>query len=442
MPQTAAPPTPPAPPARPTAFVGARLVDPASGYDGPGCVVIADGRIAEVVRAPALDGLSPDIIAHDCAGALLIPGLVDIRVKTGEPGAEPKETLKSAARAAAAGGVTSIVLQPDTDPVVDEPAVVDFILRRARDIGLVHVYPAGAATKGLKGSGMAEIGLMREAGAVYITDADHIIVDSLVMRRVMAYAASFGAIVAHRPADPYLSAGAAATEGEFAARLGLPGVSVMAEKIMLERDLALAELTGARLVVDQISCAAALESLKRAKDRGVKVWASASINHLTFNEIDIGDYSTFYKLNPPLRSEDDRQALIEALASGLIDVVVSAHCPAPAEDKRLPFEEAAPGAVGLETLLPAILALHHDERAPLIDLIGAVTSRPARLLDLNAGRIAVGAPADLVLCDMGAPVVIDADRLLSKSKNSPFDGRRLQGRVLRTVVGGREVWGG
>ncbi len=428
------------PVSQPIAFVNARLVDPASGYDGPGCAVIEDGVIADVIRGPAIDGLSPDIDMVDCEGVLLAPGLVDLRVKTGEPGSEPKETLKSAARAAAAGGVTSVVLQPDTDPVVDEPAMVDFIQRRARDIGLVHVYVAGAATKGLDGRTMAEIGLMREAGALYITDADRPIVDSLVMRRVMAYAAGFGAFVAHRPADPYLSAGAAATEGEFAARMGLPAVSVMAERIMLERDLALAELTGAPLLVDQISCAESLESLKRAKDKGVKVWATASINHLTFNELDIGDYRTFYKLTPPLRAEDDRQALIEALASGLIDVIVSAHAPAPAEDKRLPFEEAAPGAVGLETLLPALLALHHDERAPLIDLIAAVTLKPAEVLGLDAGRIAKGRPADLVLCDINAPVVIYSDRLLSKSKNSPFDGRKLQGRVLRTLVGGREVY--
>jgi dihydroorotase len=428
------------PPPPPAAYLNARLVDPASGYDGPGCVLVADGVIADVVHRPGLEGLSSDIASIDCGGALLAPGLVDIRVKTGEPGSEPKETLKSAARAAAAGGVTSMVLQPDTDPVVDEPAMVDFIQRRARDIGLVHVYVAGAATKHLEGRNMAEIGLMREAGAVYITDADRPIVDSLVMRRVMAYAKGFGALVAHRPADPYLSAGAAATEGEFAARMGLPGVSVMAERIMLERDLALAELTGAPLLVDQISSAEGLESLKRAKDKGVKVWASASINHLTFNELDIGDYRTFYKLNPPLRAEDDRQALIEALASGLIDLIVSAHAPAPAEDKRLPFEEAAPGAVGLETLLPALLALHHDERAPLLDLIAAVTLKPAELLALDAGRIAKGRPADLVFCDIDAPVVIESHKLLSKSKNSPFDGRKLQGRVLRTLVGGREVY--
>ncbi|MDR3511618.1 MAG: dihydroorotase [Caulobacteraceae bacterium] len=423
----------------PTAFLNARLVDPESGYDGPGCLIVADGVVADVVHRPDYDGLPHDVEVIDCEGAMLAPGLVDLRVKTGEPGAEPKETLKSAARAAAAGGVTSIVVQPDTDPVVDEPSVVDFILRRARDIGLVRVYPAGAATKGLEGRKMAEIGLMREAGAVYVTDVDRPVVDSLVMRRVLSYARGFDTLVAHRPADPYLTAGAAANEGEFAARLGLPGAPAMAERIMLERDLALAELTGARLLVDQVSCIEGLESLRRAKDKGVKVWASASINHLTFNELDIGDYRTFYKLSPPLRTEDDRQALIEALAEGLIDVVVSAHAPEPAEEKRLPFDEAAPGAIGLETLLPALLTLAHEDRVGLVDLIRAVTLKPAQLLGLDAGRLSAGSPADLVLCDIGAPVVIDADRLTSKSKNSPFDGRRLQGRVILTMVGGRVV---
>jgi len=315
--------------------------------------------------------------------------------------------------------------------------VVDFILRRARDIGLAKVYPAGAATKGLEGRQMAEIGLMREAGCVMITDVDRTVVDSLVLRRVMTYARGFGAPIAHRPADPWLSASASAHEGEFAARLGLAGVPAAAERIMLERDLALAELTGARLIVDQVSTAGALESLARAKARGADVHATVSINHLSFNELDIGDYRTFYKLIPPLRAEEDRQALIEALASGLIDVVVSAHAPAPAEDKRLPFDEAAPGAVGLETLLPALLALHHDDRMPLIDLIATVTVKPARLLGLDAGAVQPGAPADLVLCDIGAPIRIDAAKLISKSKNSPFDGRSLQGKLLATLVDGR-----
>jgi len=421
------------------AILNARLIDPASDYDGPGAVLVEDGRIAEVIRgthavAPA------GIRVIDADGRCLTPGLIDIRVKTGEPGAEPKETLKSAALAAAAGGVTSIVVQPDTSPAVDDPSVVDFILRRARDIELVHVYPAGAATKGLAGERMAEIGLMRDAGCVYVTDADHPIVNSKVFRRLLAYARSFGVLVAHRPADPWLSAGAAATEGELAGRMGLPSVPPIAEKIMLERDLALVELTGGRLLVDQITTAWALESLERGKGRGLDVTATTSINHLSFNEVDIGDYRTFCKVDPPLRGEDDRQAVIEALASGLIDIVVSAHAPAPAEDKRLPYDEAAPGAVGLQTLLPALLAFHHEGRIPLIDLMRTVTSRPAELLGLPAGRLAKGAPADLVLCDLNAPMIVDLADLKSKSKNSPFDGRRLQGVVRTTLVDGRVVY--
>ena len=425
---------------RPTAFVNARLLDPASGYDGPGALIVTEGVIADVVRGQAPGALSPDLEIVDVGGKALLPGLVDIRVKTGEPGAEPKETLKSAGLAAAAGGVTSIVVQPDTHPVADDPAVVDFILRRARDIELVHVYPAGAATKGCLGERMAEIGLMHEAGCVYITDVDRPIVNTKVLQRVLAYAKAFGVLVAHRPADPWLSAGAAATSGEFAARMGLPSVHAIAEKIMLERDLALVEVTGAQLIVDQITTAAALESLKRGQDKGLPVVATTSINHLSFNEIDIGDYRTFCKVEPPLRSEDDRQAVIEAIASGQIAVVVSAHAPAPAEDKRLPYDEAAPGAVGLQTLLPALLAFHHEGRIPLLDLIRPVTCAPADLLGLPAGRLAKGAPADVVLCDLAAPLVIDADKLMSKSKNSPFDGRMLQGKVLRTLVDGRTVY--
>ena len=425
---------------RPIAFVNARLVDPASGYDGPGALIAENGLIAEATHEVGFTDLSPDIRQIDCNGAMLAPGLIDLRVKTGEPGAEPKETLKSAARAAAAGGVTSIVVQPDTDPAVDDPSVVDFILRRARDIELVHVYPAGAATKGLAGQAMAELGLMHDAGCVYVTDADRPIVDSKVMRRLLAYAGALDLLVAHRPADPWLTDGAAATESEFAGRMGLPAAPAAAEKIMLERDAALVELTGARLLVDQVSAACALESLARAKDRGLPMLATASINHLTFNELDIGDYRTFWKLVPPLRSEDDRQALIEGLVSGLVDIVVSAHAPAPAEDKRLPFEEASPGSIGLETLLPALLALFHDERVPLLRLIETVTLAPAKAIGLAAGRLAVGAPADLVLCDLAAPRVIDAEKLTSKSKNSAFDGRHLQGQVLMTLVDGRVVY--
>ena len=425
---------------RAIAFQGARLVDPESGYDGPGALLVVEGVIVRVNHGADLTDLPAGVHVIDAHGALLCPGLIDLRVKTGEPGNEPKETLKSAARAAAAGGVTSIVVQPDTHPVVDDPAVVDFILRRSRDIELVHVYPAGAATRNCDGKAMAEIGLMNEAGCVYVTDADRPIVDSKVMRRLLAYAGGLGVLVAHRPADPWLTEGAAATESEFSGRQGLPSEPVAAETIMLERDIALVELTGARLMVDQISAAAPLDSLARAKAKGLPIIATASINHLTFNEFDIGDYRTFCKLTPPLRGEDDRQALIEAVASGLIDIVVSAHAPAPPEEKRLPYDEAAPGAVGLETLLPALLTLYHEERASLLRLIETVTLAPARAIGLAAGRLAVGAPADLILVDIDAPRVIDASALISKSKNSAFDGRRLQGRVLMTLVDGRVVF--
>ncbi len=421
------------------ALVNARLLDPESGHDGPGCVVVSDGVIAEVQKGPQLDAGSSEMRVVDCDGAALAPGLIDVRVRTGEPGAEHKESLASVGQAAAAGGVTTLVLQPDTDPPVDEPAMVDFILRRARDLELVNFHVAGAATRALRGERMAEIGLMAEAGAIYFTDADRVIANSKVMRRVLSYAGAFNALVAHRPADPWLSEGAAATEGELAARLGLPSVPAVAERIMLERDLALVELTGARFLVDQVSTADSLESLRRAKDKGLEVSASCSINHLSFNELDVGDYRTFARLDPPLRPEQDRQALIAAVAEGLVDVVVSAHAPAPAGEKRRPFSEASPGAVGVETLLPALLSLHHEAGVDLLDLLRTVTHGPAQLLGLPGGRIAAGAPADLVLIDIDAPVAVDAARLRSKSRNSPFDGRRLQGEVLLTLVGGRIV---
>jgi len=421
------------------AILNARLLDPATDYDGPGAVLIKDGRILEVVRGGATQ-VPAGVEVVDADGKCLAPGLIDIRVKTGEPGAEPKETLKSASLSAAAGGVTTIVIQPDTDPAVDDPAMVDFIQRRGAALNLVNVFAAGAATRNRDGQRMAEIGLMDEAGALYFTDGDRIIANSRTLQRVMSYAAAFNALIACRPADPWLSEGAVATSGELATRLGLSGAPAIAERIQLERDLALVEQTGARFLVDQISTAGALETLARARAKGLEVAASVSINHLCFNEIDIGDYRTFYRLDPPLRPETDRQALIEAVRDGLIDVITSAHAPAPAEDKRRPFAEAAPGAIGLETLLSAALMLHHEDGLDLLDILRPLTHGPASLLGLDSGVLAEGAPADLVLFDANAPVVIDAAKLKSKSKNSPFDGRRLQGKVLGTWVGGRKVF--
>ena len=428
-------------PSNTLAILNARLLDPATDYDGPGAVLVEDGRIIEVIHgggavAPA------GVTVVDAGGLCLSPGLIDIRVKTGEPGAEPKETLKSASLSAAAGGVTTIVIQPDTDPAIDDPAMIEFILRRGAALGLVNVRAAGAATRARDGVHMAELGLMEEAGALYITDVERVIANTRTLQRVMSYAAAFNALISCRPADPWLSEGAVATSGELATRLGLSSAPAIAERIQLERDLALVEQTGARFLVDQISTEGALETLARARARGLEVAASVSINHLCFNEIDIGDYRTFYRLDPPLRPESDRQALIEAVRDGLIDAITSAHAPAPAEDKRRPFAEATPGAVGLETLLPAALTLHHEDGLALLDILRPLTQGPATLLGLDAGVLAVGAPADLILFDPGAPVVVEADRLKSKSKNSPFDGRRLQGKIRSTWVSGRRIFEG
>lgn len=416
---------------------GARIVDPASRTDAVGNVLIVDGVIAEIgakAKAPA------GVESIDAAGQTLIPGLVDMRVVIGEPGAEHKETLKSAGRAAAAGGVTTMVVMPNTDPVIDDISLVDFIKRRGEARAGVRVLPSAALTKHLDGEFMTEIGLLSDAGAVLFSNGDRAIVDSRVLRRALAYSKAFCALIAHRPEDPFLAKGGVAHESALAARLGLSGVPAAAERIYAERDCALAELTGGRLLLDMLSSAAALEPLRRAKAAGVKVHASVSVHHLTLNELELNDYRTFAKFSPPLRSEDDRQALIAGVRDGLIDVIVSGHDPRPPEEKRLPYDEAAFGASALETLLPAALSLHHNDDVPLMDVIAAMTVRPADLLGLPQGRLARGAPADMALLDLDAPFKFDAEKMLSKCRNTPFDGRLMQGRVLRTIVGGETVF--
>lgn len=420
------------------AIYNARLIDPATGMDDKGGVLIENGVIidvgAGVTKTTAAD------VKIDAKGKALAPGLIDLRVKTGEPGAENKETLQTASDAAAAGGVTTFVVMPDTDPVIDSVALVDFIKRRADGVAKVKVHPAAGLTLGLDGAKMSEIGLIREAGAAFFTNGDKPVEDAGVLRRAMSYAASFNALVTSRPDTPALSKNTVMNAGAFAARLGLRGAPPEAEWIALERDLMLAETTGVRLLVDCISTARSLAAIERARKAGVKVTCSVASYSLFFNELDVGDYLTYCKVQPPFRTESDRMALIDGLKRGVIDAVVSAHDPQPTEDKRLPIADASFGAVGLETLLPALLSIAVREEIPLATALKPVTSGPADLLGLPQGRLAVGAPADLVLFDAAAPWACDRDDLSSRSKNSPFDGRKLEGRVLRTWVNGATVF--
>ena len=421
----------------PTHFINARLIDPVALTEAIGSLTIRDGLII------ATDGAAPTgATVIDCGGACLAPGIIDVGVKVSEPGERHKESFRSAGRAAAAGGVTTIVTRPDTLPAIDTPETLEFVRRRAEAESPVTVLPMAALTKGRQGREMTEIGFLLDAGAVAFTDGDHVVTDTKVLSRALTYARSLDALVIGHPQDPGLSAGACVTTGKFASLRGLPGVSPMAERMALDRDIALLEMTGARYHADQITTARALPALERAKRNGLDITAGVSIHHLTLNDMDVADYRTFFKLTPPLRSETDRQAVIQAVAEGLIDIVCSMHTPQDEESKRLPFEQAAAGAVGLQTLLPAALRLVHAGQIDLPRLFRALALNPAHLLRLPAGRLSEGAPADLVLFDPDAPFVLDRSTLLSKSKNTPFDGTRLQGRVLGTWVGGTRVHGG
>src|SRR6202158_3933274 len=357
---------------RPILLANARILDPSRNLDIDGDLLIADGMIREAKRGIGAAGVPEGTEVIDCKGKLVAPGLIDMRAFVGEPGAEYRETIASASQAAAAGGVTTIVCQPDTSPAIDDPAIVDFILRRARDTAIVHVQPMAALTKGLRGEEMAEIGLLKAAGAIAFTDGAKSVTNAQVMRRALTYARDFDALIVHHTEDPDMVGEGVMNEGEFAARLGLIGAPKAAETIMLERDMRLVALTEGRYHAASITCAESLEVLRRAKDAGLGVTASASINHLTLNEVDVGSYRTFCKLTPPLRAEDDRSALVAALAAGLIDVVLSDHNPQDVEGKRLPFAEASPGAIGLETMLAAGLRLVHGGDVALSALLKAM----------------------------------------------------------------------
>lgn len=423
-----------------TVFQRARIVDPSRGLDEVGTVIVEGKKIVASGAAALNQGVPEGSEIVDCAGKAIIPGLVDGRVFIGEPGGEHRETIASASIAAAAGGVTSIIMMPDTDPVIDNVALVEFVLRTAKETACVNVFPAAAITKGLEGHEMTEFGLLREAGAVAFTDGRHTIANSLMMRRALTYARDFGAVIAHETQDADLASSGVMNEGLYASWLGLSGIPREAETIPLERDLALARLTRSNYHAAKISTAMAANAVSRAKADGAKVTAGVSINSLSLNENDVGEYRTFFRLAPPLRAEDDRIAMVEALKNGTIDIIVSSHDPQDVDTKRLPFADAAVGAIGLETLLAVALRLHQNDDVPLLRVIEALSTAPAKLFGLPGGTLKPGSIADLALVDLGEPWIVREADIRSRSKNTCFEGARLQGKVLKTMVAGRTVF--
>ena len=427
--------------ARPLAMLNARLLDPATKRDEPGGLLIQDGLIVEVGAQVKAHRLSDDFERIDAGGHCLAPGLIDMRVQLREPGEEHKETIATASAAAAAGGVTSMVCLPNTDPVIDTVAGVEFIARRARETRLSKIYCYGAVTKGLAGKDLVEIGLLSESGALAFTDGLAAVADARVMSRALNYARCFGALIIQHPEEPRLAEGGVMNAGELSTRLGLPGIPRQAEVMMIERDLHLLEMAGGgRYHVAHVSTAIAVEAIRQARRRGLSLTCDTAPPYFALNENEVGDYRTFAKLSPPLRSEDDRRAIAAAVADGTIDCIASDHAPHDQESKRVPFAQAGAGVIGLETLLPISLELHHRDGLTLLDLLTRLTLAPATLLGLPQGRLAKGAPADLLLFDLQRAYKLDAAKFRSKSKNSAFDGRPVEGCVLRTIVDGRTVF--
>ena len=417
-------------------IANARVVDPAAQRDAPGAIYVADGKIAALDRAP--DGFRADETI-DAKGLVACPGLVDLSARLREPGYEYKATLESELRAAAAGGVTSLACPPDTDPVLDEPGLVEMLTRRARSLDLARVHPIGALTVGLKGERLAEMAELAQAGCVGFFQGNAPLPDTATLLQAMRYASTFGYTVWLRPEDPYLAAGGVAHEGEVATRLGLAPIPSVAETVALRTIIELMTYTGARVHLARLSSAAGVALVDRARRKGVPITCDVAVHHLHLCDRDLGDFDAQCRLSPPLRDPSDRDALRAAAARGAIDAVCSDHSPVDDDAKQVPFGEAEPGATGLELLLPLTLQWGNELGLSLVDALAAVTYRPARVLGIEAGTLRQGAPADVCLYDPRKPWVVQPAALASQGKNTPYQGIELTGRVVRTLVGGRTV---
>jgi dihydroorotase len=420
-----------------TLIKGAYVVDPSQDIDGIFDILIVDGKI-DAVREGLTAPKDAEII--NATGKHVFPGLVDARVYVGEPGGEHRETIASASKSAAAGGVTSFIMMPETDPVIDDVALVDFVRRASRDDAEVRIYPAVSVTKGFEGRELTEVGLLQEAGAVMLTEGKRSLNNNQTLKRALTYARDFDMVISLETIDPDLSSNGVMNSGLNATHLGLSGIPREAEIIPLERDLRIAALTKGNYHAAKISTSDSAEAIAKYKREGNSVTCGVSINHLTLNENDIGRYRTYLRLAPPLRDEDDRQAMIRALADGTIDIIVSSHDPHDVDDKRHPFAEAAEGAIGLETLFAAAMRLYHNEEVTLTRLIDALSTRPAKIFGLPGGTLKPGSDADLIIADLDTPWVVHEEDIVSRSKNTPFEGERFSGKILQTIVDGRTIY--
>jgi dihydroorotase len=419
-------------------LINARIIDPSQEMDEKGSVVVdKNGKIKSIGKNVKKTDASPSAEIIDLKNNILIPGIVDMKAFVGEPGYEYKENFRTLSHAALAGGVTSIVTMPNTKPLIDNVSMVDFIIRRGRDKASVNLFPAATLTRETEGKQMTEFGLLSAKGIVAFTDVIKAVQSTETMAKIMDYASDIGVLIMQHAEDYELSKNGCINEGEVSTRLGLQGISYIAEKIIIERDLSLLNEFPCRYHINQISSRESLEVIKRNKEDGLNFTAGVSINNLSLNENDIGDFKTFLKISPPLRLEDDRLALVQGIKSGLIDVIVSDHTPEDEEGKRLPFAQAATGAIGIETLLPLALEMHHNESLPLKKIIETLTINPAKILKINKGSLKKGSDADMCIFDLDVPWIIKADLLKSKSKNTAVEERKVQGKVLMTFLNGK-----
>jgi len=418
-----------------------RIIDPSQKMDENGSVVVDEnGKIKSIGKNVKKNDASSSAEVIDVKNNILIPGIVDMRAFVGEPGFEYKENFRTLSHAALAGGVTSIVTMPNTKPLIDNVSMVDFIIRRGRDKASVNLFPSATLTREIEGKQMTEFGLLSARGIIGFTDVVRAVQSTETMCKIMDYASDIGVLIMQHAEDYELSKNGCINDGEVSTRLGLEGISYIAEKIIIERDLSLLNEFPCRYHINQISSKESLEVIKRNKENGLNFSVGVSINNLSLNENDIGDFKTFLKVSPPLRLEEDRLALVQGINSGLIDVIVSDHTPEDEEGKRLPFAQAATGAIGIETLLPLALEMYHNESLSLEKIIQALTINPANILKINKGTLKKGSDADMCIFDLDAPWVIRADLLKSKSKNTAVENRKVQGRVLMTFLNGELIF--